>query len=622
MARTRVTEATSDGRSRDGARAKSAVGYCRRSTDRQEQSIPDQKKAVEEFATGEGLRVVRWYVDDAISGTSVAGRKAFQQLMADAQREGCDFGFVIVYDVKRFGRVDNDEAGYYRHILKSHGVEVLYASENFSGDYTDDLLRPVKQWQARQESKDLSKVTIRGLISRQPSGAWMGGVPPHGYDLRYENDCGRFLFILRHMPDGTKQMMKENGKLMRKLARGESLNISKRDRAKLVPGDPARIETVRKMFKMYTQEGKGLTAISDWLNRNKVPTARGPGWSEIYCGQWADSTVRAILVNPIYAGDMVWNRRTDARFHKISNGHAIERKQAHGARLEPNGKADWMIVPNAHPALISRRTFDQAQRIREGKPASESQLGKERITGGWNGARSRFILSGLIRCEVCGNRYQGLTRTKGKPRMDGTSCKNHHYACGGYIARGNSVCQFRPVQKERIEQAVIDAVLGFYRQYEGKAGEQLLTETVQQHIGVEAQDVAAARKRVETDRRKIESSIANLLDNITTKTRDMAEQRLAELRKERDALQVRGDELERLAAQQHELKATVHDLRKFLNSLEFTFKHCLPEEQKVALRQCVRAIHVNADYGWRIGINSLPNHASRAVGIDIQIDLR
>ena len=34
------------------------------------------------------------------------------------------------------------------------GVEVRYVSENFNGDATDDLLRPVKQWQARQESKD------------------------------------------------------------------------------------------------------------------------------------------------------------------------------------------------------------------------------------------------------------------------------------------------------------------------------------------------------------------------------------------------------------------------------------------------------------------------------------
>ena len=38
----------------------------------------------------------------------------------------------------------------------------------------------------------------------------------------------------------------------------------------------------------------------------------------------------------------------------------------------------------------------------------------------WNGKRSRFILSGLMTCERCGNRYQGVTRHKGKLRSDGT----------------------------------------------------------------------------------------------------------------------------------------------------------------------------------------------------------
>ena len=87
----------------------------------------------------------------------------------------------------------------------------MYATENFNGDCTDDLLRPVKQWQARQESKDLSKVTIRGLLSKVQSGSWMGGVPPYGYDLKYENSEGRFLFILRHLPDRTKKVLDEKG---------------------------------------------------------------------------------------------------------------------------------------------------------------------------------------------------------------------------------------------------------------------------------------------------------------------------------------------------------------------------------------------------------------------------
>ena len=61
----------------------------------------------------------------------------------------------------------------YRYQLRRNGVEIIYVSEGFNGDDTDDLLRPVKQWQARQELKDLSKVTIRSLLSRADGGWWM-----------------------------------------------------------------------------------------------------------------------------------------------------------------------------------------------------------------------------------------------------------------------------------------------------------------------------------------------------------------------------------------------------------------------------------------------------------------
>ena len=234
-----------------------AVGYVRRSTDRQEQSIDDQKKALEAYAVKNGLSLAKFYIDDAISGTSTLGRRAFQQMIKDAESPTRKFDLIIVYDVKRFGRTDNDEAGYYRHRLRTNGVEVCYISENFNGDSTDDLLRPVKQWQARQESKDLSKVTIRGLLSKSETGSWMGGTPPYGYDLRYENAERKFLFILRFMPDGSKQLFDEKGNLIRTLARGESLNISKRDQAKLTLSDPQRVKVAKQIFQMYAEQGKG-----------------------------------------------------------------------------------------------------------------------------------------------------------------------------------------------------------------------------------------------------------------------------------------------------------------------------------------------------------------------------
>ncbi|MCI0364737.1 MAG: hypothetical protein L0219_12720 [Phycisphaerales bacterium] len=137
---------------------------------------------------------------------------------------------------------------------------------------------------------------------------------------------------------------------------------------------------------------------------------------------------------------------------------------------------------------------------------------------------------------------------------------------------------------------MIDEVLNFYRQYEGEAGRKLLVKAVQQQTGIESRDLSDARRRVEQDRQKIESTIANLLDNITRANRDLADQRLAELRREREELQMRASELERLAAQHEHVDAIVHEASKFLSSLEFTLRHGMPEERKTTLRQCIGAM--------------------------------
>ncbi len=578
-----------------------AVGYVRRSTDRQEQSIPDQKKALQAYATDNGLRLGKFYVDDAISGTSTLGRRAFQEMIADAEGPTRRFDKIVVYDVKRFGRLDNDEAGFYRHRLKTVGVEVLYISENFNGDSTDDLLRPVKQWQARQESKDLSKVTIRGLLSKFEGGWWMGGTPPYGYDLRYENAEGNFLLILRYIPNGSKQVYDEDGKLVRTLARGESLNNSKRDQAKLVPSDPQRVKAIERIFRMYADEGKGFKALANMLNEEGIPTPRGPQWSHIYSGKWTDTTIRSILVNPIYTGDMVWNRRTDARFHMIRDGQAVERDSVHGARLVPNDESDWMVVRDAHPALVPRRLFEMAKKRRESRVSSIEQRGRDprlKTTGrNWHGKRSRFILSGLCTCALCDSRYQGFTRTKGKKRADGTRVKTYSYGCAGYITKGKAVCEMNPIPKDVLEAAVIDAVLEFYKPYLETDGRKKLALAVKQQMGSEEQDVKAARERAEEELERISGIINNLLDNITPANREFVDQRLMELTKQRRQLENRLEELELLSVSQGEIKQIVTDAMEFIASLEHTLRHGLPQEQLTGLRQCVERIHIDKPGG-------------------------
>ncbi|MCZ6652563.1 MAG: recombinase family protein [Planctomycetota bacterium] len=336
---------------------------------------------------------------------------------------------------------------------------------------------------------------------------------------------------------------------------------------------------------------------ADTLNQEDIPTARGPQWSRIYSGEWTDTTIRSLLVNQVYTGDMIWNRRTDARFHKIQEGCAVERERVHASRLVPNDESDWIIVRDAHPALISRRIFDQAKLKRENQPSSIEQRGRNsrlRSHGKtWSGRRSRFILSGLLTCARCGSRYQGITQGRGSKLQDGARVVTSYYACGGYITKGKKVCEMNPIPQQDLEMLVIDAVLGFYKPCLEKGGREKIVTIVRKQLGCENEELVAARQRAEEERQRVGGIINNLLDNITADNREMVDGRLKQLNDQRKQLELRLAELDRLAASQAEINSIVTDALQLISGLKFTLNQGLPQEKLCALRQCVERILID-----------------------------
>ena len=66
MARADTINAPRGGK-RIAAQARAAIGYVRRSTDRQEQSIPDQKKAIEKYIDDHEMRLLRFLADASLA---------------------------------------------------------------------------------------------------------------------------------------------------------------------------------------------------------------------------------------------------------------------------------------------------------------------------------------------------------------------------------------------------------------------------------------------------------------------------------------------------------------------------------------------------------------------------
>jgi hypothetical protein len=154
---------------------------------------------------------------------------------------------------------------------------------------------------------------------------------------------------------------------------------------------------------------------------------------------WCPSSVREALYRPLYRGEIVWNR-TQKR-----NAWGVQ--QQHGRPA-----SDWLrvdapqlrIVPEplwiaAHDRLsTSRETYLRTNRgTLWGKPT--------------NGVESKYLLSGMSQCSVCGGLYVA-SRSHGRKRA-------YFYGCTTFHRKGASICtNNRLVALEDADWLVMEAV--------------------------------------------------------------------------------------------------------------------------------------------------------------------
>ncbi len=211
-----------------------AAEYVRMSTEHQQYSTENQADAIRQYAERRGLEIVRTYADEGRSGLRIDGRDALKQLIADVQSGSTDFTTILVYDVSRWGRFqDADESAYYEYICKRAGITVQYCAEQFENDGSpvSTIVKGVKRAMAGEYSRELSAKVFAGQCRLIEHGYRQGGAA--GYGLR-------------------RRLIDQSGATKGELARGEHKSIQT-DRVVLVPGPPEEVETVRWIYRAFTE---------------------------------------------------------------------------------------------------------------------------------------------------------------------------------------------------------------------------------------------------------------------------------------------------------------------------------------------------------------------------------
>ena len=495
-----------------------AVGYIRRSTsDLQPQSLDDQQKAIAAYAQEHGFEVMRWYEDDGISGTETRQRPGFMQMIADAQDKK-DFAAVLVWSQDRFSRLTADETGYFRTLLKNAGVCLISITETWLNgeDIGSRIARNAMQEVKHEYVRDMARSVIRGQHSNiMQAKSDPGRRAPYGYDRLLLNTDGTIYQRVRWLSDGTREIYTADGKLQRRVEPGTRMKKEKGLRAMLAPADAQTVKTVQEIFRLSV-EGAGFKAVAEYLNGQRIPAPEG-GW-------WVHTGVKAILQNHAYKGAICWNKRSEGKFFQASaNGQARVRSSLRTAsgriKTIDNPESEWVILENAHEAIVQPEIWDRAQ---------EAVKQRSRHRGG-KGKKNAYALSGLIYCANCGKPFWGFQKQSGK-KANGHVTKKFYYSCAGYHSSGKHSCVSVHVPADDYEGwllAQIKALVFSQDKTVENAVKRFVAE-VGKANGSGGQE--GRLKEIEREKRHIRDTVEAMLKNIAPENMIFINGKLGELR--------------------------------------------------------------------------------------------
>lgn len=330
---------------------------------------------------------VKTYSDEGISATDpLEKRKGLMKLLLDAQDR--TFDCVVVMASDRLIRMsEHDQHIFY--VLMKYDIEVITCNNEILTDNSPmgQFMRKLRIAISELEVKLLSFRVKSTMQLKAENGEWKGGSPTYGFEWDKEE----------------KNMNPINEK----------------------------IDQIKMIFSMYTEEKKGVSTIRDFLN-NSNNLYIIDGKFEL----WNRERIYSILSNPVYSGYHYHNKRF-SKF-EIKNGKKYKDKN------------EWEIYPIDYIApIISKETWEKTQEIRELRA-------KKILTV--NTSKTTWLLTGIVYCGVCGNALQGHPiinkyKTK-KGQIKEYDCSN--YICTGKINKGKNFCNARQVVKKEIEKTIFD----------------------------------------------------------------------------------------------------------------------------------------------------------------------
>lgn len=459
------------------------------------ESVTNQRRLMNEFIARNGNvgEKCREFVDDGVSGTNFdrPGWKELQEAM-----ENGTIKVVITKSLSRLGR-SNFECSYYldcyfpdnniRYIAIQEQIDTGN-SENSNNEYA-----ALNNFINEKYSRDLSKNIRRVYKIKQFAGEYMGGKPVFGY-IKDPNDKHKLII------------------------------------------DEEAADIVRKVFNLYL-ELQSQSAVMKKLSEEKIPipevykkTRRGLKAQFSY--EWNYHTIRNMLRNRMYIGDMVQNVHTKKSFRE--------------KKIVKTNEKDWIIVEGTHEPIIDKDTFERVQNLLDAnyrQPTPEYQR----------------IFKGLMYCHECGHKI-GV----GNPKRDNRPIEKQYVYTYCNFYRKNSAynkCTPHTMNYNNLEEQLMDIISNVCKKYIDLVGYEDIVEKRKKTLSTYTDTLEKKIGKLEIDIKSIDLKIEKLymdrLDDIISP--DTYKKLTDKFEEQKQKKQNEIDEL-KLTIEEYKEKNSVEDL--------------------------------------------------------------
>lgn len=405
-------------------------------------SIQSQRAILGQYAKEHGFTNCRFFMDDGYSGTNF-DRPAFIEMMELVQQGRVKT--ILVKDLSRLGRNYLEVGRYTEVIFPEYKVRFIAITDGVDSAVGENEFAPFKNIINEWYAKDISRKVKSAFKAKALRGEYTGAYPPYGYDR-----------------DPT-------------------------DRHKLVPNQYSSV--IGEIFRMAL-EGKTCGQIARELERQQIlrPQAYlhekfGKFVSDRilqYPFAWDHSSVRAILMNQVYIGNMVHFRTGSKNFKE--------------KKLIWKPETDWIVVEGTHEPLVDAETFWTVQeRVKVKQPRKR--------------CCNANIFRGLLFCGECGKRMAFCNRKNEKRRKSLGS-----FSCNTNRRYGGKFCTTHYITLEQVKSIVLEDI---------RRNAMLASEDTGRYIDYlmqlskagQADEVNALKKELETSRHRL-AELATLVQRI------------------------------------------------------------------------------------------------------------